>query len=251
MMGLLNSRKSGRGNGFTLLEMVIAMTMFMVISGAVFLLLRDAQVKVMGEQNIVPVLQESRVAMDVLVKDIHRAGFPSPFEFPASLVPSDPSTATLVNQNLFSVGFVGVPNQTCVVTGTCTVPNGFDLVMESDPDPADNVGVQWIEYQLVRQAGQTKSTLMRSQVAKQAAVGLAGTAPNWMPILENVLNDPNNPADAIFSYPQCNTGACPTAKMLQQVQINLRIQSYKPNLQTNQYSQISVVEVAQRMNPTP
>jgi len=250
MMRTKTWKRSNRRSGFTLFELVIAMGMFLVVSAAVFLLLNDAQVKLMGEQNMVPVLQESRVAMDAMVRDIHRAGFPSPYEFPQSMVPDDPSTAIAPNQNLFSVGFVGWPNQNCIVNGTCTLPNGFDLAMESKPDPP-TTPVQWIEYQLVRAAGQTKSTLMRRQIQKDAAVGLAGAAPNWIPILENVLNDPNNPADAIFTYPQCNSGVCPTAKQLQQVQINLRVQSYKADLQTNQFRQISVIEVAQRMNPTP
>jgi prepilin-type N-terminal cleavage/methylation domain-containing protein len=235
--------------GFTLLELVIAMAMFLVVSGAVFMLLENAQLKLMSEQNIVPVLQESRVGVDLMVRDIHRSGFPSPFEF--SNTPDDPSTAPAALQNLFSVGFVGQPNQSCVVGGTCLVPNGFDLLMESVPDPANpNQQVQWIEYQLVRAAGQTSSTLMRRQVPKDVALGFAGAPATWIPILENILNDPNNPADAIFTYP-CPGAVCPTANQLQQVQISLRVQSYRPDPRTGQYRQVSVVEVAQRMNPTP
>jgi type II secretory pathway pseudopilin PulG len=238
-----------RKSGFTILELVIATSMFMVISSAIFLLLQNAQMKLMGEQNVVPVLQESRVAMDLIVRDVHRSGFPSPFEFSAT--PDDPSTAPPALQNLFSVGFVGQPTQACVVGGTCAIPNGFDLLMESIPDPTNpNQQVQWIEYQLVRGAGQTQSTLLRRQVPKDVTLGPAGAAANWVPVLENILNDPNNPADAIFTYP-CPGGICPTADQLQQVQIKLVVQSYRRDPQTNQYRQITVEEVAQRMNPTP
>lgn len=231
--------------GFTILELVIAMAMLLVISGAIFLLLEDAQFKLMGELNMVPVLQESRLAMDLIVRDIHRAGFPSPYLFV-----SDPAIATPAVQQLFSVGFVGLPTQSCVVNGTCTVPNGFDLLMESNPNPANNTRVQWIEYLLVRPAGASTSKLLRRQVDKDPVAGPAGAPANWVPVLENVLNDPNDPADAIFTYP-CTGGTCPTADHLQQVQINLRIRSYQIDMQTHQYRQLSVVEVASRMNPIP
>src|ERR1700740_119048 len=99
--------------GFTLLEMVIASSMFLVISGAIFVLLENAQFRLMGEESVVPVLQESRVAMDLIVRDVHRAGFPSPFEFPAT--PTDPTTAPVALQAQFSLGFKALPNQICVI----------------------------------------------------------------------------------------------------------------------------------------
>jgi type II secretory pathway pseudopilin PulG len=237
--------------GFTILELVIATSMFMIVSAAIFSLLENTQFRVIGEQDIVPVLQESRAAMDLLVRDIHRAGFPSPFEFPTT--PDDPTTLQPANlQNVFSIGFVGLPSRTCTVSSTCSLPNGFDLLMESLPDSLNNQPdqpIQWIEYQLVRPEGATTSRLMRSQVPKDAAAGPLGVAPNWVPVLENILNDPGNPADAIFIYP-CPGGLCPAAKDLQQVQIKLRVQSFRPDPQTHQYRQLSVVETAQRMNPT-
>jgi type II secretory pathway pseudopilin PulG len=234
--------------GFTILELVIATSMFMIVSAAIFSLLENTQFRVIGEQDIVPVLQESRVAMDLLVRDIHRAGFPSPFEFPTT--PDDPTTLQPANlQNVFSIGFVGLPSRTCTVSSTCSLPNGFDLLMESVPDSLDNQPVQWIEYRLLRPEGATTSKLMRSQVPKNAAAGPLGVVPNWVPVLENILNDPGNPADPIFIYP-CPGGLCPAAKDLQQVQIKLRVQSFRPDPQTHQYRQLSVVETAQRMNPT-
>jgi type II secretory pathway pseudopilin PulG len=237
--------------GFSLVELVIATSMFMIVSAAIFSLLENTQFRVMGEQDIVPVLQESRVAMDLIVRDIHRAGFPSPFEFPTT--PDDPTTLQPANlQNVFSIGFVGLPSRTCTVSSTCSLPNGFDLLMESLPDSLNNQPdqpVQWIEYQLVRPSGATTSKLMRSQVPKNAAAGPLGVVPNWVPVLENILNDPGNPADAIFIYP-CPGSVCPAAKDLQQVQINLRVRSFRPDPQTHQYRQLSVVETAQRMNPT-
>jgi type II secretory pathway pseudopilin PulG len=235
-------------HGFSLVELVIATSMFMIVSAAIFSLLENTQFRVMGEQDIVPVLQESRVAMDLIVRDIHRAGFPSPFEF--STTPDDPTALLpLKDQNVFSIGFVGLPARTCTVGATCSLPNGFDLLMESIPDSLNNQQVQWIEYQLVRPAGSTTSKLMRSQVPKNAAAGPLGVVPNWVPVLENILNDPGNPAEAIFIYP-CPGSVCPAAKDLQQVQINLRVQSFRPDPQTHQYRQLSVVETAQRMNPT-
>jgi len=233
--------------GFTLLEMVIATSMFLVISAAIFVLLQNAQFRLMGEESVVPVLQESRVAMDLIVRDVHRAGFPSPFEFPAT--PTDPTTAPAALQAQFSLGFKALPNQVCVINTNCALPNGFELLVESTPPLSNNV--QCIEYQLVRNAGQATSTLMRSEAPKDAATLCGGGAQqNWSAILENILNDPANPADAIFTYP-CPSGVCPTADKLQQVQINLRIRSYRPDPQMNQYRQLSVVELAQRLNPTP
>jgi hypothetical protein len=66
-------------------------------------------------------------------------------------------------------------------------------------------------------------------------------------LIDNVLNDPANPADAVFSYP---CGGC-AVQDLQQVLINLRVQSYRRDQQTGQFRQITLVELAQRMNPKP
>ena len=46
---------------------------------------------------------------------------------------------------------------------TCTTPGDFDLIMESDIDPQNNNGVEWIRYQLP--AGTT--TLLRGVAQKQ------------------------------------------------------------------------------------
>lgn len=231
--------------------MVIAMAILALIIGAVFELLAGVQFRHKSEEDFLPAVQMARQGVDTILRDIHRAGYPSPFLYTAT--PDDPSTAPASLQRGFSVGFVGRPSQGCQLGSTCAVPNGFDLLMEVNPDPLSAAyaeQVQWVEYRLVRPAGSPEGTLMRSMVPKVPGTDPQASA-NFVPFIDNVLNDPNNPADAIFIYSCAGATPCSTPNDLQQVRINLRVRSFDPDAKTGQYRVMTLAGLGQRMNPIP
>ena len=245
----MNINHNTHEHGATLIELIVAMGILSIVLGAMFSLVNVSQFRVTSEQDFVPVVQEARNGMDIMIRDIHRAGYPSPSLYTAT--PSDPSMAAAALQNRFAVGFVGLPTQICQLTISCTTPGGFDLVMETNPDANSATykeQVQWVEYRLVRPAGKATGTLMRSMVPKVPGSDPIASA-QLEPLIENVLNDPTNPADAIFTY-SCGAAACITPKDVQQVQINVRVRSYHIDMQTRQFRQATITALAQKMNPS-
>ncbi len=231
--------------GFSLVEILLVVTISLVISAAIFGLLDVAQVRNRSEADFLHGVQHARLGVSQITADIHGAGFPYPYLFASTS--ADPSAAPASLQSLFSVGFVGLPSQSCAIGSTCTLPTGFDLLLETNPDPLSATGVQWIEYRLVRPVGSPTGTLNRSAIQKAPGTDPIATA-KLVPFVVNVLNDPTNSSDAIFNY-VCSGTPC-TPKNLQQVQINLRVRSFGPDLKTGQYRVISLSGLAQRMNPT-
>ncbi len=240
-----------RERGSSLLELLVAMGILMLIIGTVLDLADLAQFRHTSEQDFLSAVQMARQGVDQIMYDVHRAGYPSPFLYTAT--PDDPSTAPATLQRRFSVGFVGLPAQTCQTGSTCTVPNGFDLLLEGNPDPLNPIyqeQVQWVEYRLVRPTGSATGTLMRSMTPKTIGTDpIAGA--NLVPIVANVLNDPSNPADAIFTYSCAGATPCATPSDIRQVRINLRVQSFHADPKTRQFRQITLSGLAQRMNPVP
>jgi prepilin-type N-terminal cleavage/methylation domain-containing protein len=63
--------------GFTLLELMIATGIFLVISAAMFGLLQLSQQKYSSETQISGAFQETRLAIDQIVRDFNVSGYPS------------------------------------------------------------------------------------------------------------------------------------------------------------------------------
>ena len=76
--------------GFTILEMLIAMSVFLIICAAMFGLLQMSQTRYASENQLSASFQEARLAMDQIVRDVNVAGYPSLSLY--SSVPTDPST---------------------------------------------------------------------------------------------------------------------------------------------------------------
>jgi prepilin-type N-terminal cleavage/methylation domain-containing protein len=182
-----------RQHGFSLIELLTALGIFLLIAGAAFTLLSSSQQRYQTESQALSSFQEARLGLDQMVRDINDAGFPPP-----SFFSSSQPQQSVVSPFAWSAA-AGYPNPTsrCAIGtgGTCftssgdNAPGDFDIIIETNPNPTDpNCGqscVQWIRYQL------QGTTLMRAAVYKTPGTldpdGI--TAQAFVPFVQNVVNN--------------------------------------------------------------
>ena len=121
----MTRRRGGRSErGFTLIEMLAALGIFLVVSGAAFTLLTSSQQRYQTESQVLNSFQEARLGLDQMVRDINDAGFPPP-----TFANVDP---TLVTSAPFawSPGYTVIPPSPCQIGtaggGTCFTPTDLD-----------------------------------------------------------------------------------------------------------------------------
>lgn len=61
---------------FSLIELMMVLIIFLVVSGAMFLLLNTAQVRYRAEQEQLDALHDARVDLEQVTRDISRDGYP-------------------------------------------------------------------------------------------------------------------------------------------------------------------------------
>src|SRR5882672_4420482 len=132
--------------GFSLVELLTALAIFMVICGVAFGMLTLAMKRYHTDSQLLNRFQEARFGLDQMVRDINDAGFPPRNEIQANVTPPTNKYAATA----FAWGPSGTyPNSPCTIGKTCTTPNGFDVIIETDIDPQKQNGVEWVRYQLI------------------------------------------------------------------------------------------------------
>ncbi len=239
--------------GFTLIELLTALGIFLLVCGAAFTLLGSSQKHYQTESQVLSSFQEARLGLDQIVRDVDDAGYPPP-----AFAGIDPT-------KFASTPFTwipGYPAGTSCAVGTgvgtqCTVPSGFDLIIETNPNPQDAFSqVQWIRYQL------QGTTLMRGTANKvspgdpDAATSVAGVL---VPFVQNVVNTAAQP---IFSY-TCDTTItppptlpCPNATNadsqpgnIREVIVTLIVAAPVPDINTGQPRLVQLTGRGRRVNP--
>ncbi len=184
---MIRVRQGKRQAGFTLVELLTALGIFLLITGAAFTLLTSSQQRYQTESQVLTSFQEARLGLDQMVRDVNDAGFPPPTFFASS-------TPNLSVSSPFgwSPGYT-VPTP-CTVDITCITPGDFDIIIETNPNPQDTGSqVQWIRYSL------QGTTLMRGMAPKQSGHDPAiDTTPVLVPFVQNVVN--NSPTFQIGQY---------------------------------------------------
>jgi prepilin-type N-terminal cleavage/methylation domain-containing protein len=166
-------RKTQRNwKGFSLLELLIVVSLLSLIMGAVLSQIGATQQRSRAEQASVDIFQESREFADQLMRDVHQTGYPSIHMFDTS------SWTTAVASPSY--------NDTRLATGI-TLISASELTFEGDLDGTGNVSI--VDYRLVA-AGNKCPCLQRSQGVKPAT----GTLSNE---LQNVQSAGTS-ADPIF-----------------------------------------------------
>jgi prepilin-type N-terminal cleavage/methylation domain-containing protein len=162
---------------FTILEMIMAMAIFLIICAAMFELLNLSQKKYSSETQLTAAFQDARLAMDQIVRDVNISGYPSPGMI------SNPTNSASYAASPFAWGPGYASNTTCQIGVTCSpTPGDYDLIVETD----FGSGVSWIRYQLVG------TTLYRGVVPKAAGsdpVSATSASGVMTPFLANVVNN--------------------------------------------------------------
>jgi prepilin-type N-terminal cleavage/methylation domain-containing protein len=253
-----------RQRGFTLVELLVALGIFLVVTGAAFTLLGSSQKHSQTESQVLTSFQEARLGLDQIVRDVNDAGYPPPTFF-QSAYPYLSASAPFA----WSPGYM-VPSP-CQIGGTCSTPGDFDIIIETNPNPQDATSqVQWIRYQL------QGTTLMRGMAAKDASdPAMATTAAGVLaPFVQNVINNaspaqialyqvsypamfPSGPVP-IFSY-TCDTGtlplACPIAgpanapANIREVIVTLIVAAPAPDATTGVPRIVQLTGRGRRVNP--
>ena len=234
--------------GFTIMELLIATAIFLVICGAMFALLQLSQQKYTGETQLSGAFQETRLAIDQIVRDFNVSGYPSQSIF--SKLPSD-TTQYAAGPVAWSPNYPGTPCSVGATVGAaCTTPGGFDLILETDLGN----GVSWIRYQL------NNTTLYRAVVPKTAGDDPATKTSDpavMVPFLTNVMN--SVPAQPIFKF-TCDTPAGPqpcsaagnygVSNNIRDVDITLIVMTRQPDLQTGRPKLVELEGRGHRVNPS-
>lgn len=200
-------RMSRRQEGFTLVEIMVAMSVFLVICGAMFGLVSMSQKRFQTESQVLDSFQQARLGLDEAVRDANDAGFPPQNQF--STLPATPGAA--ITPVAWSPTYPATP---CLIGtaggGTCATPGDFDVIFEEDTNNTVAVPVvQWIRYTL------QGTTLWRGAVNKvvgaNPATQVSIAAGNMYPYVTNVMNNATAAQIAAFraAYPSMFPGGNP------------------------------------------
>jgi type II secretory pathway pseudopilin PulG len=259
-----------RQAGFSLIELLLSVSLFILISGAAFRLLNVAQKSFRTEGQVLSSFQEGRLALDMIVRDVNDSGYPAANQFSA-LVP--PVTSYAVTP----VAWSPISPTPCAVSVCALSPGNFDLILEELNNTTNMM--QWIHYQLVG------TTLLRGTIDK--AVAGAGADPFvattaagagvMFPYATNVVNNtsaaqitqinaaypgtfPGGAPVPIFTY-YCDspsgTKLCtdPTiaaynlANNIREVEVTLIVLTQQPDMQTGRLRLVTLNGRGHRVNP--
>ncbi|HEX3101981.1 MAG TPA: prepilin-type N-terminal cleavage/methylation domain-containing protein, partial [Pyrinomonadaceae bacterium] len=99
-----NSNKNGSNDkGFTMLEVIVAMTIFLIISGAIWGVLKAAMISRSTVNQQVQLAKNVRLALNIIGKDTYNAGFGYPV-----FSTTNPGSVVVLPDNRIST-LLGIP----------------------------------------------------------------------------------------------------------------------------------------------
>ena len=195
-------RRRNGARGFTMLEMLVSMGIFLLICASAFTLLGVSQQKYQTESQVLTSFEEAQLGLDQIVRDVNDSGYPplNQFQVPPS-VEHYASTPVAFSPNY--------PAGPCSVNGgshtTCNTPGPDGLFIETNPTPQiAGSTVQYIRYKLVG------TTLYRGVFPKAVGVDPYTAYPDnqLVPFVQNVMNhaSPAQMAQINAAYPNMFPG---------------------------------------------
>ena len=266
-------------SGFTMLELLVSMGIFLLISASAFTLLGVSQQKYQTESQLLSSFEEAQLGLDQIVRDVNDAGYP-----PLSLFQTPPNASQYADTPVawspgYPAVFPALPTR-CYLGGggtTCNTPGDDGLFLEtnSTPQAAGTTLVQYIRYKLVG------TTLYRGVFQKSAGVDPYATYPDsqLVPFVQNVMNKasaaqiaqinaaypnmfPGGAAVPVFTYlfdtpwgplPSSDprTFNLNTPQNIRSITITLIVQTPTPDPQNGQIRVVELTGRGSRINPFP
>jgi prepilin-type N-terminal cleavage/methylation domain-containing protein len=248
-------------SGFTLIEMLVSVLIFVLISGTMFQLLTSTQRSGQTDAQIRDSFQEARLGLDQIVRDVSDAGYPPANHFSTLPLVSGYAQTPIAWSPTY-------PTTPCTIGGTCTTPGSYDVIFEEDYDGSGTV--KWVRYQL------NGTTLWRGVTNKVAATDPAtatSAAGVMYPYVQNVMNNassaqitairatyptmfPGGNPVPIFNYtldPTTGASGCAAAASspcnVRDVQVTLIVQAPQRDAQTRALRLVELNGRGHRMNP--
>lgn len=249
--------------GFTVLELLLSLSLFIIISGTALGLLNAAQKRFQTEGQLLSSFQEGRLALDMMVRDIDDSGYPAANQFSLAI-------PVVTSYAVTPVAWSPVSVNPCAV-GTCTSPGNFDLILEELNNTTNTV--QWIHYQLIGttlfRGNENKAVAGTDPLAATTAAGV------MFPYATNVMNNtsaaqiaqinatypgtfPGGAPVPLFTY-YCDTpagstlctaaGANNLANNVRDVEITLIVMIQQPDMQSGRLRLVTLNGRGRRVNP--
>jgi prepilin-type N-terminal cleavage/methylation domain-containing protein len=204
------SKKPNWQRGFTMIELIVSVTVLMLVAGVVVEGLRKLQQRSLMDTTKVDLTQESREFMDQIVSDIHQSGYPALKMF-------DP--ATLVSAN----------NCTLDINVSCGLVNvtASSVQFEADVDGSGTVSEVFIQLNPLN--GPCPCIIQRGTVTKAAWLA-NGTPPFYYTEVNNVNNTNIFQAYDNSGNNVALPGACPyPCNNISALEITLNVLSPSPD----------------------
>lgn len=169
--------------GFSLIEMLVVVSILGIVTGGIFDLIDTAQQRARTEQVRVDNFQEARDFVDQFFRDINQIGYPSARMMDTQKwgPPNNPQAPQAA---------IPLYNDSRIATGLVRI-DANEIRFEGDTN--GNGTVESIIY-MINGSGTCPSCFQRSQVDKITGDPITGQAQNWGTAIDNVASP------AVFSY---------------------------------------------------
>lgn len=204
-----------KSRGFSILEMLVAMFIFTLMTAGVLTLVSATQRSYTNEQSNNDAAWQGRAAVDLMMGELRMAGYPPKNTYAAT------AGLTSANSSLVAATFL---------TATAT-----QVVFEADLD--GNGVVERVEYRL------SGTTFQRSAVSKNAN----GTAPAAQ--YDTLAGNVTNGSTPIFTYTTDPLSTQASPGNVNSAQIRLQLRTAKPDPKNGQYATFLFRGGVYRQNP--
>lgn len=134
-------KRSTRQRGFSLVEMIIVVAILLVVTAIVFGNVNSVRRRAQVQKGGVESLQDARGSMDLMIRDLHNAGFPNGKMYSpaglAGIVTTTINGATYYESRKLAFGVVSVTDTTLLLEGDVNNDGLVEQVAyRLQPDPA-------------------------------------------------------------------------------------------------------------------
>lgn len=183
----MSGRLAKKGKGFSILELMVALGIFLIVCGVAFEMLMSGMKRYHDDSQLLNSFQEARFGLDQMVRDVNDAGFPPRNLFQPDVTPS----VNLYASTAFAWSGTSYPTSPCAIGTNCITPSDYDLIVETEINPNGPAPhtVQWVRYKLIG------TTLYRGVLDKSASPSadpdaLTSGTDVLVPYVQNVMNNP-------------------------------------------------------------